>query len=320
MAAEVNVRRSSRIESFGIERPVVETRKSPRIARFGLLKQQQCNILLKILSCLRERELLMQNAMSLRATCKEIRAKIDDHTEFGLPFLKLLGVNFHCDPWQNAFKNKHWLSVCKDWVETPLKVVALDYSRSMDEPNAEGGPTHLKVALEILSNIFVEQQQTLRGDMILYVFAKDFIKFRIRNPERFSKLIDEMNTEGFTIERQETVTKKVIESLITSRNSPLNRNELIKKVSIEMISDHDFEETDVATLIETLRRGALNPTNKNREFILNFVPTSEKDLYQNTWQIASEELLKARRKRNVQINLNTTHSAKRVRIDLEEQE
>jgi hypothetical protein len=245
--------------------------------------------------------------LNLRATCKSLQAVVDETVSFGLPFLKSIKrINLASSVCQDILRQFHWLSVYRTWVHTPPKIVLLDYSESMDKLAPPHSCTHLSIALDILKQLFVHQQDQLRTRLIVYVFGKDHQKYRIHKSVELESLITNITKDEVSVDRKSTSIQNMMKHLVESKN----RNE--KSLDIDLISDNDMNRQAIRDSLE-----ALDDANERvSKITLNFIPTSQSNNTQTTIATAAVKWNESKRKDRLELHLTDAQSFKRQKIEV----
>jgi hypothetical protein len=283
------------------------------VQSFGL-REMECAVLSKILSKMDHMDATIQAFGALRTTCKTLKAKIEDN-ECTLPFLLYRGVGTDKKSWQEAFKvSKAWFPLYTKWMETPLTIVAVDYSGSMDDTFDEDIRSHFSIAWEVLNDLYLAQQQSLRPEMVVYLFAEHCLKVDVNSDDQFMNLSNIINQNLGGFHRRDSALYSVFNELSMVGTSPLYQVSFSKKISIKVVSDQDFKEETVVTSVDILSSIAQRQEHRCRDFTIEIIPTSIGGQSTLTYRIALNQLNILKRT-NIHVEHAIEPAAKRLRFD-----
>lgn len=245
-------------------------------------------------------------ATRLRATCQALKKIVDNNTAFGLPLLLTCRrINMISTYAKTLINQMPWWKVYIEWRNEHQPIVLFDYSSSMDDPIATGKSTHLSIAVGRLQDLHTQQQDRLRQRLIVYVFAKTFKKYSIKNREDLEVLISNIQTKQIPIDRNNTCLKELFQHFMTSKN----RNELGWEISL--ISDQKLDEVDIKAAVQAM--DTASDTVKNIQ--LKFMPTSRAARRRRSILAAQEEWSVLKRKGRVEMELIGTQESKRQKLE-----
>lgn len=248
--------------------------------------------------------------LNLRATCKSLKDIVDNSDSFGRSFLKSFDrINLVSSVCKDIIGQFHWLEVYRAWRHTPPKIVLLDYSLSMDKPLSPHSPTHLSVALDILKQLFIKQQDQLRTRMIVYLFAENHQKYHIHDSLELEILINSITNNQVTIDRRATSIQKMMKHLAESKN----RSE--KSLDIDLISDNEMNHDAIRDSIDALE----NANDRMEKISLNFIATTQNNHTQTTIEAAAQKWSESKRKDRLELHLTDGQSFKRQKIEVDEE-
>ncbi|MFV0339458.1 MAG: hypothetical protein ACK5MA_02345 [Parachlamydiaceae bacterium] len=265
------------------------------------------------------KETSFKTAMNLHATCKEMKGKLESR-EFMLPFFKYLNIDIFREPWTTRLETESSISLCKEWAMTPLTVVALDYSNKMERASPVDGQSHMEVALDMLAEIFAEQQKKLRSDLIVHLFAFNRRCVHLRTQADLYMFLNEIDRGGFSMKRTSARLHTIFRHLI-SASSPIHRAPT-KEIVVKIISDQDFRYSAIDGTVINLCSDAKVDSIGKRRFTLEFIPTSIGEVSEYTFSFF--HIFLEKRKRNpddnsVHLVLNNEPAAERLRFEPDEE-
>lgn len=230
----------------------------------------------------------LATAFVLWGTCKELKARIEKVSEIGLHCLSSFGLNLNLETFP---KNQMWMDVGIQWLQTPVTVVLLDYSSSMDKLISDQ-VSHLETAAEMTSQLFEQQQQTLRPSMVVCPFGDSFFYVDINSPQEMVDFNNLYLGEQLDIERKSTQLTPVMRYLF-SADSPLKNIPHVTKIAFKLISDHDIGGNTPTESAQILREAALSPESEIRDFTFESLPTTKADVTHDFRKQFTAELFKA---------------------------
>lgn len=255
----------------------------------------------------------LQAMGGLRGTCRALKAKIESN-ECALPFLRYLGADVDAERWNNAYNvTKSWFPLFMQWFRTPLTVVAVDYSESMDESYEEGLPTHLRVAWSMLIETYETHQLALRP-LVVYLFAEHCVGVELNNQDDVRILFDIMAQNPGRLTRQDSALYSVFNELSLEEYSPIQKTPFFTNILIKVISDQGFSLPIIQTTLSSLSALAQREVNRTRNFTIELVPTSIGSQANQTYRMAQEEL-SFYNLRNIFLDVDVAPAARRMRFD-----
>jgi hypothetical protein len=291
--------------------PPVGLRRSVRLQKEGEQKKLEISTLTRMFTQMADKDASHRAAMNLRATCRALKGKIESR-EFMWPFLAYLGIDATREPWARRLQTESWISLCNEWATAPLTIATLDYSNSMHDA-AMDGRTHLSVAKEILTELFIEQQTKLRSDLNVYLFARGRRHVHLKEMNDLADLYDRMDQRQFCILRDAARLNSVFSHLI-SAYSPIHTVSM-KQVVVKVISDHDLKDKVIDWCMDILCSTAEKKSLGNRQFTIEYIPTLVGEVAEATYTFSQIMLEKKRRHSHVKLALNNQHAAKRLRYE-----
>lgn len=291
----------------------VSFRRSVRIQELNKFDKLDSHALTQIFFRLLEMGDLRKVVRVLSLTCKKFKAMVDSQ-QFGRKFFKFLGIDIKTPIWVKRRQNESWVLLCQEWMETPLTVVALDYSNSMDQAFALDGKSHMLVAKEIISRLFAKQQKQLRSDMLVYLFAYGVRKVKVSRREHLVQLFRMIDRGEITTPRNKSLLNLVFREISNSPSS-LQKSPYLKESVVKVISDKSLERTVIKKSIHHLCSTEKEKMIPNQHITIQYVPTFFGGHSIDMLDYSQTKLEQQKRNSHVAIEMDELPAAKRLRFD-----